>query len=159
MTVMILSKTTSSPDESLASNLQCDTVLLNSVNATSKDKEFEDMRLQTKKECREERAADVIGPVDKDERMISKKGAKRVGSGKLSMSTHSSVAVNVEGTMKVDVSHTIDFPNYPFELLKTSHEISFSSSSSGGLRVECWTRSSQAKISSKCRISRVQCVI
>lgn len=98
MTVMILSKTTSSPDESLASNLQCDTVLLNSVSTTSRDTESEDIRPQTKKLCRDERAVDVIGPVDKGDRIIAKKGAKRVGSGKFSMSIH--WGVNVESSVK-----------------------------------------------------------
>jgi hypothetical protein len=97
---MILSKTTSSPDESLASNLQCDTVLLNSVSATSKDTEVGDIRPQTKKQCNDEIAADVMGPVDKGDRIIAKNGAKRVGNGKLSTSIHCNVNVNVEGRLK-----------------------------------------------------------
>lgn len=88
MTVMILRRTTSSPDESLASNLQCDTVLLNSVRALSKPTEFTVIRPETKKTCKAERAVEVIGPVDSGERIIEKKGAKRVGSGKLLMSVH-----------------------------------------------------------------------
>lgn len=83
---MILNKTTSSPEESLASNLQCETVLLNSVSAGSNDIEFADIRPQAKKLCRDESAVDVIGPVDKGDRIIAKKGAKRVGSGRISMS-------------------------------------------------------------------------
>jgi hypothetical protein len=103
MTVMIRSRTTSSPEESLASNLQCDTVLLNSVNAASRDTELEDIRLQTKKLCRDERAADVMGPVDKGDRMIAKNGAKRVGKGTFSMSGH--CGVSVEGNIKRRVTH------------------------------------------------------
>lgn len=88
---MILRRTTSSPDESLASNLQCDTVLLNSVRALSKPTEFAVIRPETKKLCKAERAVEVMGPVDSGERMIAKKGAKRVGSGKLFTSVHYAV--------------------------------------------------------------------
>lgn len=92
---MILSKTTSSPEESLASNLQCETVLLNSVSAASKEIEVADMRPQTKKLCKADRAVDVMGPVDNGDLMIEKNGAKRVGNGRLSMSIHYGVGVNV----------------------------------------------------------------
>lgn len=85
---MILRRTTSSPDESLASNLQWETVLLNSVNALSNPTEFAVMRPEANKLCKAERAVEVMGPVDSGERMIAKKGAKRVGSGTLSTSVH-----------------------------------------------------------------------
>lgn len=83
---MILSRTTSSPEESLASNLQWDTVLLNSVRAWSREGECAVMRPQTKKLCSADSAVDVIGPVDKGDRMIAKKGDNKVGSGRLSTS-------------------------------------------------------------------------
>jgi len=86
MTVIIFNKTTSSPEESLASNLQCDTVLLSSTRTVSKDVELTEMRPQTKKLCRAESAADVIGPVDNGERIIAKKGARRTGKGRISTS-------------------------------------------------------------------------
>ena len=88
---MILRRTTSSPDESLASNLQWDTALLNSVRALSKPTEFAVIRPETKKTCKAERAVEVMGPVDSGERMIEKKGAKRVGSGRPSISVHYAV--------------------------------------------------------------------
>jgi hypothetical protein len=44
------------------------------------------MRPQTKKLCRAESAAEVIGPVDSGERMIAKKGASRDGRGNESIS-------------------------------------------------------------------------
>jgi hypothetical protein len=60
-------------------------VLLNSVSAASRDIEEDDMRLQTKKLCRDKRAVDVMGPVDKGDRIIAKNGANREGSGKFSI--------------------------------------------------------------------------
>jgi hypothetical protein len=78
---MIRSSTTSSPEESLASNLQCDTVLLSSTKAVSRERDWEDMRPHTKKLCKEASAADVMGPVDKGDRMMAKKGASKVVNG------------------------------------------------------------------------------
>ena len=78
---MILSSTTSSPDESLASNLQCDTVLLSSASADSKFTELGEMSPQRKKLCSDESAAEVMGPVDSGERIIAKNGASSVVSG------------------------------------------------------------------------------
>lgn len=76
MTVNIRSSTTSSPEESLASNLQCEMAELTVARATSTDGSFFRKRPQVKKECRAERAADVMGPVDRGERMIERKGAR-----------------------------------------------------------------------------------
>ena len=73
---MILSSVTSSPEESLASNLQRDTVLLSSLSAGSKPMAPGQMRSHWKKLCSAERAAEVIGPVESGERMIAKKGAR-----------------------------------------------------------------------------------
>ena len=67
ITVMIFRRTTSSPDESLASNLQCDIVLLNSISAVSSDLELGQIKPHTKKLCIADRAADVIGPVENGE--------------------------------------------------------------------------------------------
>ena len=131
-------------------------MLLNSVNAASKDGEVGDISRQTKKQCREARDADVMGPVDKGDRMIAKNGAKRTGSGKLSTSVHCGITVNVEIFFRAYVSHTMYVSNRPLELLKTGHEIRFSADSSGGLQVKCRTRSSQSKISGECRVSRVE---
>src|SRR6266478_349917 len=75
MTVSIRSNTTSSPEESLASNLQWETDELTAARATSTDGSLFKKRPQEKKECRADRAADVIGPVDKGERMMERKGA------------------------------------------------------------------------------------
>jgi hypothetical protein len=83
---MIRRRTTSSPEESLASNLQRDTVLLSSTKAVSREREPEDMRPQTKKLCRAESAAEVMGPVDNGERIMAKKGANKVGKGTVDMS-------------------------------------------------------------------------
>jgi hypothetical protein len=44
------------------------------------------MRPQTKKLCRAESAAEVIGPVDSGERIMAKKGARRDGKGNESIS-------------------------------------------------------------------------
>lgn len=78
MTVMILSMTASSPDESLASNLQFEMVELSSASAESRSTVEGDMRPQTKKLCNAERDADVIGPVDRGDRMMAKNGARMV---------------------------------------------------------------------------------
>jgi hypothetical protein len=75
MTVSIRSNTTSSPEESLASNLQWETEELTATRATSTDVSLFKKRPQEKKECRAERAADVMGPVDRGERMMERKGA------------------------------------------------------------------------------------
>jgi hypothetical protein len=81
ITVMIFKRTTSSPEESLASNLQCETVLLSSTSVGSKDSEVADIRLQTKKLWRAESAADVMGPLDRGERIRAKKGPISPGRG------------------------------------------------------------------------------
>jgi hypothetical protein len=91
MTVMIFSKTTSSPEESLVSNLQCDTVLLSSIRAGSSDGAFKEMRPQTKKLCRDERAAEDMGPVDNGDRIMEKKGDRRVVNGKCVISIANSI--------------------------------------------------------------------
>ena len=93
-TVMILNMTSSSPEESLASNLQCDTVLLNSVNAASRSTEFAFMRPQTKKLCKAASAVDVMGPVDNEDRTIAKKGASRVFKGSCAISRSAADAHN-----------------------------------------------------------------
>lgn len=82
---MIRSRTTSSPDESLASNLQCETALLSSTRAVSKDTASGEMRPHTKKWWRECSAEEVMGPVDSGERMMAKNGARSVGRGMVSI--------------------------------------------------------------------------
>jgi hypothetical protein len=81
MTVIILSSTTSSPDVSLASNLQCDTVLLRSASATSAESAVGEMSPHANKLCNEDNAADVMGPVDRGERIMAKNGANSSVSG------------------------------------------------------------------------------
>lgn len=85
MTAMIFSNTTSSPDESLVSNLHREIALLSSDNAAVKESASELISPQTKKLCRDVRAVEVIGPVDKGDRMMAQKGERRVGSGRLSI--------------------------------------------------------------------------
>jgi hypothetical protein len=86
MMVKILKSTTSSPEESLASNLQCDTVLLSSAIPCSRDTESEDMMPTTKKLCKEDSALEVIGPVDSGDRIMAKNGARSVVNGMVIMS-------------------------------------------------------------------------
>lgn len=76
MTVIILSSTTSSPDESLASNLQCEMVLLNSARATSSAGDSDEMSPFTKKLWRDESAVEVIGPVESGDLRMAKKGVR-----------------------------------------------------------------------------------
>lgn len=83
---MILNKTTSSPELSLASNLHREAVLLSSERACPRPIELGLIRSHRKKLCRDDRAADVIGPVDSGDRIIAKKGARSVVSGKDRMS-------------------------------------------------------------------------
>lgn len=98
MTVMILSSVTSSPDESLASNLQRETVLLRSLSAGSRAKASGWSRPHWKKVCSDVSAADVMGPVESGERMIAKKGPRRVVTG---IVCRSAGDVSVTGTMCV----------------------------------------------------------
>ena len=86
MIVIILNKTTSSPDESLGSNLHWETVALSSARAFSTDGESNVIKPDRNIECNEDNAADVIGPVDSGERMIAKKGDKREVNGMSRMS-------------------------------------------------------------------------
>jgi hypothetical protein len=46
------------------------------ARATSTDGSFFRKRPQVKKECRAESAADVMGPVDRGERIMERKGAR-----------------------------------------------------------------------------------
>jgi hypothetical protein len=76
MTVSIRSSTTSSPEESLASNLQWETEELTAARATSTDGSFFKKNPQEKNECRAERAAEVMGPVERGDRMTARKGER-----------------------------------------------------------------------------------
>ena len=86
MTVMILRRTTSSPDESLASNLQLERALLNSARELPSEMASWWKSLHRKKLCRAVRAAEVIGPVDSGERMIARNGERSVPIGNECMS-------------------------------------------------------------------------
>lgn len=93
---MILSSVTSSPDESLASNLQRETVLLRSLSAGSRANASGVNRPHWKKVCSDVSAAEVMGPVESGERMIAKKGPRRAVSG---IVCRSAVDVSVPGTI------------------------------------------------------------
>ena len=80
---MILSSTTSSPDESLVSNLHREMALLSSDKAAVREVACGPMRPQTKRLCRDVRAVEVMGPVDNGERMMAQKGEITVGRGRL----------------------------------------------------------------------------
>jgi hypothetical protein len=56
------------------------------MSALSRETELAEMSPQTKKLWRAESAAEVIGPVDRGDRMMEKKGARRVCNDKYSMS-------------------------------------------------------------------------
>lgn len=71
---------------SLASNLHRATVLLISANAISRDIDFGLIKSHTKKLCNEDRAAEVIGPVDSGDRIIAQNGASSSGKGTASIS-------------------------------------------------------------------------
>ena len=86
MIAMILNRTTSSPDESLGSNLQWEMVALSSAMALSTDSESKVIKPDKNTECNEDSAAEVIGPVDSGERMIAKKGERREDKGMLLIS-------------------------------------------------------------------------
>ena len=51
------------------------------ANAVSKDMEWGLMRPHKKKLCKADNAAEVIGPVDRGERMMAQKGASNSGNG------------------------------------------------------------------------------
>jgi len=86
MIAMILNRTTSSPDESLGSNLQWEMVALSSAMAFSTDSDSKVIKPDKNTECNEDSAAEVIGPVDSGERMIAKKGERREDKGMLRIS-------------------------------------------------------------------------
>jgi hypothetical protein len=77
MIAMILNRTTSSPDESLGSNLQWETVALSSARPFSTDCESNVIKPDKNMECNDDNAVEVIGPVDNGERMIAKNGERR----------------------------------------------------------------------------------
>lgn len=83
---MILNKTTSSPDESLGSNLQWEMVALSSARAFPTDGESNVIKPDRNRECSEDNATEVIGPVDSGERIIAKNGERREERGTLRMS-------------------------------------------------------------------------
>lgn len=83
MTAIILSSTTSSPDESLVSNLHREIALLSSESAAVRESAPGPMRPQTKRLCKDVRAVEVIGPVDNGDRMIAQNGERTVGRGRL----------------------------------------------------------------------------
>lgn len=83
---MIRYKTTSSPEASLASNLQCDTVLLSSASAASSSFLFSCTKPVVKNVWMDDKAAEVIGPVDRGDRIMAKNGANKVERGMSSMS-------------------------------------------------------------------------
>lgn len=108
---MILNRTTSSPDESLGSNLHCDMVALSSASAFSTDGESNVIKPDKNMECNEDSAVEVIGPVDSGERMIAKKGERRDDKGMVWMSDGRSRAVrNVTCRKTPHTSHRIDLP-------------------------------------------------
>jgi hypothetical protein len=49
------------------------------------------MSPHTKKLCNAESAADVMGPVDKGDRIMAKKGANKVGNGTVIISSHANL--------------------------------------------------------------------
>ena len=53
-------------------------MLLKSIRACSRFGEPGRIRPQTKMPCKDESAVEVIGPVDRGERMMAKKGARRI---------------------------------------------------------------------------------
>lgn len=60
--------------------MQCEIVLLRSINATSIARESGEIKPHVKKLCIADNAAEVMGPVDSGERSIEKKGDRRSGS-------------------------------------------------------------------------------
>ena len=64
-------------------------MLLRSTSALSRETEFAVIKPHTKKLCNDERAVDVIGPVESGERIRERKGPRSKGSGKVSMSGES----------------------------------------------------------------------
>jgi hypothetical protein len=61
-------------------------VALSSVRAFSTDSESNVIKPDKNRECNEDRAVDVIGPVDNGERMIAKKGDSSEVKGMVRMS-------------------------------------------------------------------------
>lgn len=86
MTVIILRRTTSSPEESLGSNLQWDTVLLSSASATSAEGASGEIKPHANKLCKDVKATEVMGPVDNGDRIMAKKGVRRSKRGMADMS-------------------------------------------------------------------------
>lgn len=87
ITAMIFNRTTSSPEESLASNLQLDSALLSSESPAWSEIAVGQKRPHRKKLWRDVSAVEVMGPVDKDERMMARNGERSVLRGNERAST------------------------------------------------------------------------
>lgn len=149
---MIFNSTTSSPEESLGSNLQCETVLLSSRRATSRATELGEMRPQVKNLWREERAADVMGPVERGDRMIAKKGPSIVGRGTVATSKDR----DEQGARRVrDQQRTFHVAHGAPELLESSHEVNLLIQATPILDVVHRRRHSETHVPAQRRVSRV----
>lgn len=136
ITVMIFSRTTSSPEESLASNLQLDRELLSSASAAWSETDVGLNRPHRKKLWRAVNAVEVMGPVDKDERMIARKGERRVLRGNECTSAREISLSPGRGRTYLDV-HTFDVLHKPFEVLKARHELLLRVSTPGRVGIGC----------------------
>lgn len=76
-----------------------------------------------KKLWRDESAADVIGPVEKGERIIAKNGERRVVRGKVAMSKASRVTTLqlLDMSLAAVNTHTLHIPQFSLQLLKSKH--------------------------------------
>jgi hypothetical protein len=126
ITAMIFNRTTSSPDESLGSNLQWETAELSSRRAISSAGDSGVIRPHENSECRDVNAADVIGPVESGERMIAKNGDKRVVKGTAWISKGEELTRN--RTEKDELLRAVDTPDFSFEFLEVEHQVSFGTS-------------------------------
>lgn len=149
---MILSRVTSSPEVSLASNLHRDTVLLSSLRQASKDTEVGPRRQHWKKLCSEVKAADVIGPVERGERMIAKKGASSVVEGSNLISVKDRYH---NKTRNRDDTRTFHVLHQPPEILEASHELLLRTSSVRRVRCGILSRPSESQTTCKSRIAGV----
>lgn len=120
MTDIIRRSTTSSPAKSLASNLQLTIVLLKLARAGLMPTDVGWMSPDTKKVCKDMKAAEVIGPVEREDRINARNGLRRAVKG--SFMTSSRLMCILE-CVKHDPKLTLYIPDFSLQFLKACHEV------------------------------------
>ena len=153
ITVMIFKRTTSSPEESLASNLQLDNALLSSESAAWSETEVEQKRPHRKKLWRDVSAVEVMGPVDNGERMMARNGERSVLRGNECTSMRIvTLSFGLRGQMSG--GRTFDVLQKAFQVLEARHKLLLRISMSRSVGIRNAFGNPQSEAASQCRIAR-----